>query len=300
MPFSIVRWLLAWLVALGALHARADIAIRDDAGQELRLKHPAQRIVSLAPHITEVLFAAGAGSAVVGTVAYSDYPPAAASVARIGSAARINLETLLALKPDLVVGWQSGSPAETIAKMRELGLPVFLSQPDRIEDVARALEQFGALAGREAVANAAAQTFRQRQAQLQTRYGSLPTVDVFYEVWNQPLMTVNGRQIISDILRLCGGRNVFAALPTLAPEVTVESVLAANPEVIIASGMDQSRPEWLNQWKRWPQLKAAARDNLFFVPPDLLQRHTPRMLDGAEQVCLALEAARAKRQSGTH
>jgi iron complex transport system substrate-binding protein len=120
-------------------------------------------------------------------------------------------------------------------------------------------------------------------------------VEVFYQVWKQPMMTVNGKQIISDAIRLCGGRNVFAALPILAPTVTAEAVIAANPEVIVASGMGEARPEWLDDWRRWKTLAAVAGDNLYFIPPDLIQRHTPRILDGAEQLCLHLETARGKR-----
>ena len=281
------------------LHAHADIVVKDDTGQEVRLKQPAQRIVSLAPHITEVLFAAGAGERVVGTVSYSDYPDAAKSIALVGTYTRFDLEAIVALKPDLIIGWFSGNLPASIDKLRRLGLPVFLSQPDHIEDVARTLEQFGRLAGSETIADAAARRFREHHAQLQARYANRPPVDVFYEVWNQPLMTVNGHQIISDILRLCGARNVFAELPTLAPQVTEESVLAANPEAIIASGMGEARPEWLDQWKHWPQLTAVARGNLFFVPPQLIQRHTPRMLDGAERACADIETARTRRKKST-
>ena len=281
------------------LHAHADIVVKDDTGQEVRLKQPAQRIVSLAPHITEVLFAAGAGERVVGTVSYSDYPDAAKSIALVGTYTRFDLEAIVALKPDLIIGWFSGNLPASIDKLRKLGLPVFLSQPDHIEDVARTLEQFGRLAGSETIADAAARRFREHHAQLQARYANRPPVDVFYEVWNQPLMTVNGHQIISDILRLCGARNVFAELPTLAPQVTEESVLAANPEAIIASGMGEARPEWLDQWKHWPQLTAVARGNLFFVPPQLIQRHTPRMLDGAERACADIETARTRRKKST-
>lgn len=295
----VFRSLTTMLVGLCMLHAHAAIVVKDDTGQEVRLKQPAQRIVSLAPHITEVLFAAGAGDRVVGTVSYSDYPQAAKSIALVGTYTQFDLEAIVALKPDLIIGWFSGNLPASIDKLRRLGLPVFLSQPDHIEDVARTLEQFGRLGGSEVVANMAAQRFRERHAQLKNRYANRPPVDVFYEVWNQPLMTVNGRQIISDILRLCGARNVFAELPTLAPQVTEESVLAANPEAIIASGMGEARPEWLEQWKHWPQLIAVARDNLFFVPPQLIQRHTPRMLDGAERVCADIETARTRRKKPT-
>jgi len=145
------------------------------------------------------------------------------------------------------------------------------------------------------VAQPAAQAFRERLASLRARYAKREPLRVFYQVWKQPLTTVNGRQIISDAIRLCGGSNVFDELQSLAPKVSVEAVLAANPDVIIASGMGDSRPEWLDDWRRWQQMAAVARDNLYFVPPALIQRHTPRFLEGTEIICMHLEAARAKR-----
>jgi iron complex transport system substrate-binding protein len=175
---------------------------------------------------------------------------------------------------------------------------VYVSQPDRIEDVAREIERFGVLAGTESIAYPAAAAFRARQAALAARFNHRPSVDVFYQIWKQPLMTVNDKQIISDVIRLCGGRNVFGSLPVLAPTVTVEAVIAANPEVIVASGMGDERPEWLDDWRRWKNLTAVQRDNLFFIPPQEIQRHTPRLLDGAEKLCRALEAARARRPAG--
>ncbi len=133
---------------------------------------------------------------------------------------------------------------------------------------------------------------------LRKQYAQRPVVDVFYQIWKQPLMTINDQQIISDAIHLCGGRNVFGSLLVLAPTVTVEAVLAANPEAIVASGMGDERPEWLDDWRRWNSLTAVARDNLYFIPPQEIQRHTPRLLDGAEKLCRALEATRAKRPGG--
>ena len=278
-----------------AVCAHADISVRDDTGQTVRLTHPAQRIVSLAPHITELLFAAGAGSRIVGSVEFSDYPEAARRIARIGGAASVDLEAVAALRPELVVAWQSGTSPAQVAKIRALGIPLYLSQPNHLEDVATDLERLGALAGTSAVATPAAQQYRARLAMLRQRYQNRPPVRSFYEIWKQPLTTIGGGQIISAVMRVCGGENIFAALPAMAPVVSVESVLAANPEAIIAGGMNDQRPEWLDDWKRWTSLTAVSRDNLFFVPPDLLQRHTPRILDGAEQLCLALETARTRR-----
>ncbi len=288
------RLCLSALCALSCLPARGELVVTDVSGASIRLAAPAKRIVSLAPHITELLFAAGAGERVVGTVDYSDYPPAAKVLPKVGGHS-LDLEAVVALKPDLVMGWQSGNAAASVARLRALGLTVHLSEPNRIEDIAGELERAGLLAGTEATANAVAKAFRERYAALTARYSRRPPVAVFYQIWKQPLMTVNGKQIISDAIRLCGGRNVFAQLPILAPTVTLEAVIVVNPEVIVASGMGESRPEWLDDWRRWKTLDAVARDNLYFVPPDLLQRHTPRILDGAEKLCTHLETARRKR-----
>jgi iron complex transport system substrate-binding protein len=297
MPSWLLR--LVGVLAAGVGLAQAQVVVQDDSGASVRLAKPARRIVSLAPNITETLFAAGAGDRLVGVVEFSDYPVAARRLRRVGSYARLDLEAIVALKPDLVVGWQSGNPAAALDALRRLGLPVYLDEPQGIADVADSLTRFGRLAGTEAVADAAAAAFRSRLADLRGRYAGRPAVPTFYEVWNRPLTTVGGRQVISALIDLCGGRNVFAGLRGLAPSVAEEAVLASDPEVIVASGMDAARPEWLDDWRRWRQLTAVRRDNLFFVPPDLVQRHTPRLLDGAEQLCRHLETARGRRPAGT-
>ncbi len=268
------------------------------AEPEVRLTQPARRIVSLSPHITENLFAIGAGNRIVGTVEFSNYPEEAKRIRQIGSYEKIDLEAVAALRPDLVVAWESGNIASHVARLKAIGLNVVVTEARRIEDVPADLERLGALAGTGAGARAAASKFRDRLAALRARYGSLPKVGVFYQVWNRPLMTVGGGQIISDAIRLCGGESVFAALKPMAAAVTVEAVLAADPEAIVASGMGDTRPEWLDEWRRWPSLTAVARDNLFFVHPDHLQRHTPRILDGIERLCQHLETARSRRPAG--
>ncbi|HLA33340.1 MAG TPA: cobalamin-binding protein [Rhodocyclaceae bacterium] len=270
------------------------MSVQDDSGATLRLKEPARRIVSLAPHVTETLYAAGAGAQLVGAVDYSDYPEAAKRVARIGGYSKLDLETIVALKPDLAIGWASGNLPAHIAKLRALGIPVYLTQPARIDDIANDLERFGEIAGTQTTARAAAASFRTRLQELRSRYGARPKLRVFYQIWKQPLMTVGSGQIIGDAIRLCGGENVFGDVNTLAPKVTVEAVLAANPEVIVASGMGEARPDWLDDWRQWNSMTAVKRDNLFFIPPDLIQRHTPRIVEGTESLCKQLETARAR------
>ncbi len=293
MKFARFLTLTATLALAPAAHA--ELVFKDDGGREVRLKGPAKRIVTLAPHATEMLYAAGAGERLVGTVDYSDYPPAAQKVPRVGSYDRFDLEAISALKPDLVIAWESGNPAAPVEKMRALGLTVYASQPNRLEDIAGQLERFGQLAGSEAQAREAAEHFRQRLAKLRRDNADKPPVRVFYQIWKAPLMTVGGPQIISSAIQICGGENVFGQLGQMAPTVSVEAVLAADPEAIVATGMGDARPEWLDDWNKWTRMTAVKRGNLFHINPDLLQRHTPRILDGAAQLCADLDVARSRR-----
>lgn len=291
-------WLCFWLLSASNALA-AGISVRDDTGATVSLAQPAQRIVTLSPHLAETVFAAGAGGQIVGTVDYSNYPEAARRIPRVGGYSRFDLEAVVALKPDLIIAWEGGNAPAHLQKLRRLGLPVYLSQINRLEDIAGEIERIGVLAGTRQSADTAARTFRQRLADLQARYAGRPVVRTFYEVWHQPLKTIGGQQFISSVIRLCGGENVFGTLTATAPDVTVEAVLAANPEAIIASGMGEARPEWLDDWQARPGLLAAQRKNLFFIPPDLIQRHTPRLLDGAERLCQHLETARSRRPAGS-
>lgn len=290
-----MKWFLLLFIVFLSQNAHA---IRDDYGNEINLEKPAGRIVSLAPHLTELLYDAGAGGKLVGAVEYSDFPPAARALPRVGNDAGINLEAVLALKPDLVVAWPNVGSKPAIDRLAALGLPVFRSEPRELEDIPRTLERLGALAGTEAQAARAAADFRARLAALKKKYamkaGEAP-VRVFYEVWDRPLQTVNGRHLISKVIRLCGGENVFAALPAIAPEIDAEAVLAANPEVIVAGDVNGVRPRALERWKAFPGLLAAARNQLYALPADLMERHTPRLLEGARRLCGLLDRARAAR-----
>ncbi len=286
-----------WLLALG-MAAYADVVVKDDTGQMVRLAAPAKRIVSLAPHVTENLFAAGAGAVVVGVVEHSDFPLVAKEIAHVGGYSRLDLERVAALKPDLVIAWESGNAKGQVEKLRSLGLTVFVTQSNEMDDIAVQLENFGKLTGTEKVANAAAKKFRQRLASLQKQYSGMASVRVFYQVWKQPLMTVGGQQIISKAIRLCGGENVFGQLGALAPSVSVEAVLAAKPEVIVASGMGESRPDWVDDWNQWKSMPAVTNNHLYFIPPDLIQRHTPRLLEGTERLCGFIDKARKHNQVG--
>lgn len=291
-PFRLFGLLLLWVVPLTS--AWPEILVTDDAGNRLVFEQPARRIISLAPHITELLFAAGAGDAVVGVSEYSDYPAAADGLPRVSGGSGLDLEAIVGLQPDLVIAWQSGNPAHQLNRLRQLDLQVFISEPRRLEDVAVSLERFGRLAGSPTRAHEQANAFRQRHAALVRRYAQRDTVSVFYSIWQRPLMSVNGEHLISDIIRLCGGRNVFATLPGLAPQISVEAVLAADPQVIIAGGDEEELSGLFEMWKRWPELTAVQNGNLFTIPRDSMVRNSPRVLDAAERLCRLLDEVRKK------
>jgi len=267
----------------------------DDYRHRVTLASPAQRVVSLAPHLTEVLYAAGAGARLVGAVDFSDYPAQARALPRVGNDAAIDLEAVLALRPDLVVAWPNAASRRAIDRIADLGIPVYRSEPRALEDIAHTLERIGTLAGTAAYASEQARRFRERAGSIGARYAKARRVRAFYQVWDRPLLTVNGEHIISRVFELCGGANVFSAAPVLVPEVDRESVLRADPEVIVGSAPAGASAAWLGHWRAYPGITAAARGHLVSVPAELIQRHTPRILDGAEQLCRAFQAVRAAR-----
>lgn len=290
-----LRLVLAMALLSGATAATAEVNLTDDHARVVTLPRPAQRILSLAPHVTELLFAAGAGGKIVGAVEYSNYPEPAKSIPRIGNNLQLDLERIVSLKPDLIVVWLHGNAQRQLDKLLTLGIPVFYNEPHRLPDIARAIEQFGRLAGTEAVALPVARAFSARESELRARYAGRSPVRVFYQIWERPLMTINGNQIINDVITLCGGQNVFADLKPLVPPVSIEAVLAADPEAIGTAIIDTNRQNELENWKQWPHLTATARNNFFLVPTDLISRHTPRILDGAQQICEQLDLARSRR-----
>jgi len=297
MGSSLLRFagvILAWMLLNGPVWP--DIQITDDAGQQIVLPQPAQRIVSLSPHITELLFAVGAGAAVVGTSEFSDYPEAARAIPRVGGGGGLDLEAILALQPDLVIAWESGNPAGQARRLQQLGLPVFFSDPGNLEDIISSLERFGELTGRQEEAYAQARAFADRLDGLRRTYSGRDEITVYYQIWEHPLMTVNGRHIVSDVIRLCGGRNVFADLPVLAPQIDSEAVLAMDPDVIVVGDAAGEPAASLSAWERWPELKAVRQGHLYTIQRELLVRQTPRLLEGAGQLCRLLEGVRAERR----
>lgn len=274
--------------------ASAAVTVTDSRGREVRLEQPAERIVALAPHLVENLYTAGVGDQLVGTVAHSDYPAAAKKLPRVGGYTNVNMEAVVALSPDLVVAWASGEGASqaSLERMRSLDVPVYVAKPRELDGIARTIVDLGTLGGRPDHAREVAADFRKQLASIRERYADREPVTIFYQVWDEPLQTLSGNHFVGNVIRLCGGRNVFSDTSTLAPKISLEAVLARDPQAIVASGMGAERPDWLSNWQQWPSLQAVANDDLFFVPPDIIQRPTVRILKGARRLCSQLQSVR--------
>ncbi len=202
--------------------AAGAIVVMDDNGQEVRLEQPTQRIVSLAPNITEVLFYIGAGEQIVGADEYSNYPQAAKSILRVNNHAAANYELILSLKPDLVIAWQSGNGDKIINPLRKLGIPVFVVETRKMEAIPNLLRRFGQLTGNQDSAEQRANEFSQRLEALRAAQSNKPPVRTFYQIWDEPLITLNGKHMVSDVISLCGGENIFADAAPLVPYVNIE------------------------------------------------------------------------------
>ncbi|WP_148864445.1 cobalamin-binding protein [Marinobacter fonticola] len=277
--------LMAWALPCAALTAT------DDTGTQVTLETPPQRIISLAPHTTELLFSLGLGSRVVGVTEYSDYPPPAQAIPRVGRHDSFNLERILALKPDLVLAWASGNGSEIIDRLRQFDLPVFVLEPDTLTAVPEALVRLGRLTGTEERARVKAGQYRGQLEQLTQAYSERAPVRVFYQVWDAPLMTLAGDQYITDAIARCGGHNVFADLSGKTAAVSEEAVLARRPQMILSAG--EGEPESVfGRWRALGGIPAVEYDQLVLLPPDTLARPTLRLVDGLDQLCQVIDGAR--------
>ncbi len=294
------RWRSAVFAAFTALTlqngiAAASVSLADDRGRTIALAAPAQRIVTLAPHLAEIVFAAGAGERLVGVARFSDYPQAAQRLPQIGDGSRVDLERIVTLKPDLILAWKSGNQAGDIARLEKLGYPVVVTEPSRLDDIPRLLRAVGTLAGTSVAAQREINKFHNKINILKNYYSNRPRLRVFYEIWRRPLLTVNGRHMISDVMTLCGGRNVFAEAPVLTPQVSVEAVLVAHPDVILGGGSAAEAGQFAAQWRDSP-VEALRKVPVFYIEPDTIQRQTPRIVEGAQAICEDLESVRRSRQ----
>jgi len=281
----------ALALAAAAMAVAQGQTVVDDSGASVRLARPAQRIISLSPGITELLFSVGAGAHVVGVSAYSDFPAQARDLPQVSRAQGIDLERIAALHPDLIVTWGSGYSPALLDALRALGPPVYVLEPRSFESIARSIERLGVLTGSEGAPRVAAD-FRARLQALRQRYAGRPPVRVFYQVWNSPIMTLSGGHLISEVMRTCGARNVFEDLAPLVATVDAEAVIAAQPQILVTAesgGVDRGA---LDGWKRYGRIPAVADGRLVTLDADQIDRGSVRVLDATQALCEIVEGAR--------
>jgi vitamin B12 transport system substrate-binding protein len=250
------------------------------------------RIVALAPHIVEMLFDIGAGEQIVGTVEYADFPAAALKIPRIGSYHGIQIEKLLELKPDLVIVWRSGSKDSDIEQMEKMGLNIVYSQPHKIDDVARELRKLGKYTGHEAQAEMVANRYLQRLQKLRKEHANIAPMKVFYQLWPEPMRTINKDTWINQLIEVCQGQNVFADNPTPYPQIGIENVIVAQPEIIILPDEKSNKVQPVIDWHKWPEIPAAKHNRFIRVNADVMHRFSTRMLEGIEDMCEKIDAFR--------
>ena len=254
---------------------------------------PAQRVVTFAPHLAEMMFAVGAGERLVGVSAWSDFPAAVLDLPQVGDAFTVDQEQLSLLGPDLLLVWESGMPAHTADEMRRRGYRVESIRTRSLADVVAAMLHIGELTGHVNSAERAVTEFNATIDALRAQYRDASTISVFFQISTRPLYTVNREHFISEIIEVCGGRNVFADVEGFAPSVDIEAVLDRNPEVMLAGA--NVGDDAFTEWDRWPQLAANRLGNRFFLPDETIGRPSPRLAQAAQSLCNALEQARANR-----
>jgi len=280
------------------LIAQPTIQATDSEGNILYFIQPVKRIISLAPHTTELLFAAGATHQIIGTVNHSDFPEAAKKIPRIGGYNKFDLETILSLKPDLIVAWSGGNSHDQIQKLKQLGIKIFISEPKNFTDIAENIIQMGRFLGTNKTANHAAQEFLTELTLLKKQFPKEKTVSVFYQVWNEPLMTISDAHLIGKVIQFCSGKNIFGNLNVISPRINIEAVLEKNPDTIIA-GMTKDRKDWLLEWEKWGNINAVKYKQVYAINADLLVRQTPRILQGTRKMCSLLNLTR-KNKNQSH
>jgi len=293
-PSAFSALLIASLINLTASIPRdvnADIDLQQANGETLSLSAPATRIITLAPNLAELVFAAGAGEYLKAVVEYSNFPAAVSQIPRIGDAFRIDLEQIIELQPDLVIAWKSGNPPAALQKLEQLGITVWQMEITRPEEIADAVESISFAAGTHNHGQVLARQMRNRLSALTKQNTGKSPVAFFYQIAARPLYTVNGQHIISRSMEICGGRNVFAKLQSLAPQVSRESVILADPQAMIAPEIPAEPPALLH-WKEWPRLQAVQNKAMLYLPADDISRAAPRLLDSIELACKLLDEVR--------
>lgn len=260
------------------------ITVLDDTKQTVFLDKPATRIISMSPFITEFLFEVGAGSKIVGITKYSDYPEEAKQIELVGDYRQVDVERIIALKPDLVVAWKSGYPTSQVKLLQEKGIPVFFSDPKTLEDIAQNYRHLSQLVGTDSLGEKKADAFEKALFKLKKTYEGKRKLSVFFQVSERPLYTLNGKHIVSEAMKICGAQNSFSDLKTLAPQISIEAVLERNPDVIIGK----------SSWKDFQTLKASQTQSIYHINDDWIARPGPRFIKAVQKLCEIIDETRKK------
>lgn len=292
------RFLLVFFFFFGLITTQtsvAEITLSQANGEPLILPGPVGRIITLAPNLAELVFAAGAGERLIAVVEYSNFPAQVTQIPRIGNAFRIDLERIIELEPDLVIGWKSGNPQTALQKLEQLGITVWQIEITRPDEIAGVVENISHAAGTQTVGQAIARQLRSKLADLKQKNAGKSPVNYFYQIAPRPLYTINGQHIISRSLAVCGGLNIFSDLPALAPQISRESVILANPQAMIAPEI-AGEPPALGVWQSWPRLQAVQNKTMLYLPADEISQATPRLLDSIDSACKLLDEVRGASQ----
>ncbi len=253
----------------------------------------AQRIISLSPHTTELLYSAGAGDKVIAVDADSNYPSHMRTLPKVATHISINIEQILTLKPDLIVDGEGYHTKAVLAQLRSLNIPLHEVQAKSLTDIAASIRTLGQLAGTTAIADSTANTFEERLQLLQSRYADTAPVTVFFQIWFDPLMTIGRSNFVNDAIRLCGGKNIYSEVEGHFPRIGIETLLIADPQLIVAYGKDaQAKTQLQDAWKEHSSLTAVKNNSFLIVPYALLSTPGPRVLEGVSTLCQKLDSIR--------
>ncbi len=276
----------------------SQYCVTDMSDRSVCLNTRSPKIISLSPGSTELLFAAGAGSRVIAVDQHSDYPESVKQLPNVGGYPNVNVEAIVAMKPDLVVVWTAGNSQKVIGQLESLGVKTFHIDVVDFAGIEQAIQSLGQVAGTEKEANRVVDDFSTQLKALQNNYGQREPVSVFFEIWRSPLMTVGSGQVIDDVISLCGGRNIYGDVSERIPKIGIESLITRDPQVIIGSDprgdTPETRKDLIGYWSQWENLQAVQGHQLFLVPSDLIARPTSRILEGAEMICHQLQAVRSE------
>ena len=285
--------LIGALLVCSLAAAAPTRTVRDDTSAEVRVPVDNCRLVSLAPGTTAMLFAAGAGHCLIGTIAHSKEPDEAASIPVVGDAETLDFERLLAMRPTTVVVATDVVQRVRIDRIRELGIPVYEVHVTSLGQMPEAVRRLGALAATEAEAERSSRVLAAELARIAARYRDRPRVRVLYQIWDRPIYTIGGRHVINDALNVCGASNVFADLTTAAPAVTRESAVLRDPDLILVSAPPEPAEEWRAEWQKFPTLSAVRAGHVLPYTDERMDRMGPSVIEATASLCKLIDQTRS-------